>query len=134
MIFRYYICHKCDIQLCFRHSIKWHSGFTCDEFDVELAKKPELASNVAVLVCSKPCPNERCKTPIMKGEGCDVIKCCRYGTHDCDDAGDKCDHGGKNYCGQKFCWKCLGKMGFSKSEKRWIRNCNANCQYATLNG
>lgn len=130
----YYTCHMCHTQLCFRHSIRWHVGFSCNEFDSELAKKPDLASNTAVLACSKPCPNERCKTPIMKGEGCDVIKCCRYGTHDCDEAGDKCDHGGKNYCGQKFCWKCLGKMEFNKKLNRWIRNCNANCEYASLNG
>ncbi len=120
--------------MCFRHSMKWHQGYTCDEFDVELEKNTDLASDLTVLICSKQCPNDRCRTPIMKSEGCDVMTCCRYGTHACGDAGNKCDHGGKNYCGQRFCWKCLGKMEFNKKTNRWIRNCNVNCEYVSLNG
>jgi hypothetical protein len=114
--------------------MQWHKGFTCDEFDIELSKNADLASDVTVLVCSKRCPNDLCRTPIMKSEGCDVMTCCRYGTHACGDAGDKCDHGGKNYCGQRFCWKCLSKMEFNKATKHWIRKCNVNCEYALLNG
>jgi len=130
----YYTCHKCDIPLCFRHSIKWHQGYTCAEFDTERAKNPDLASDVTVLAFSKQCPNEKCKTPIMKLEGCDVMTCCRYGTHLCAEAKDKCDHGGKNYCGTRFCWKCLGKMELNKRTGGWIRKCKQNCEYATLNG
>lgn len=78
---RHYTCHTCGTELCFRHSIKWHSDYSCDEFDVQLAKDPTLASKTAVLVCSQQCPNERCKTAIMKSEGCDVMTYCQYGTH-----------------------------------------------------
>jgi hypothetical protein len=69
----------------------------------------------------------------MKFEGCDVMTCCRYGTHACAEAKDKCDHGGQNYCGQRFCWKCLGKIDIDKRNGTYIRHCNKNCEYATLN-
>jgi hypothetical protein len=28
----------------------------------------------------------------------------------------------------------LGKMEFNKKANRWIRKCNENCEYASLNG
>ncbi|CAF0806332.1 unnamed protein product [Adineta ricciae] len=100
----YYTCHACDQMLCFRHSIEWHKGYTCDEFDKERAENNELASDVTILVHTKKCPNESCGTPIMKHEGCDVMTCCRFGTHACGESKGDCDHGGRNYCGQRFCW------------------------------
>ncbi|CAM2727478.1 unnamed protein product [Rotaria socialis] len=105
----YYTCHACGQMLCFRHSIEWHKGFTCDEFEAERARNDDLASDVTVLAFTKKCPNEACGTPIMKHEGCDVMTCCRFGSHTCAESKDACDHGGRNYCGQRFCWSCLGK-------------------------
>ncbi|CAF0758655.1 unnamed protein product [Didymodactylos carnosus] len=131
----YYACYKCHQHLCFRHSILWHQGYTCDEFDTEMENNPDLASDRYVLEFSKQCPNPKCKTPISKLEGCDVMTCCRYGTHECTDNErqfGKCDHGGKNYCGHRFCWKCLGTINIDKKGK-YIRHCNANCEYVTLN-
>ncbi|CAF1418781.1 unnamed protein product [Adineta ricciae] len=110
----YYTCHACDQMLCFRHSIEWHKGYTCDEFDKERAENNELASDVTILVHTKKCPNESCGTPIMKHEGCDVMTCCRFGTHVCGESKGDCDHGGRNYCGQRFCWVCLGKIDVDK--------------------
>ncbi|CAF1591277.1 unnamed protein product [Rotaria sp. Silwood1] len=77
----YYACYACGEMLCFRHSIEWHKGFTCDEFDAERARNDDLASDVTVLAFTKKCPNALCATPIMKHEGCDVMTCCRFGTH-----------------------------------------------------
>ena len=119
--------------LCYRHAIEWHQGYTCDEFDREQAKNPELASDTTVLAFSKRCPNDACRTPIMKAEGCDVMTCCRYGTHECSEAKGKCDHGGKGYCGHRFCWKCLGAIDIDKRSKNYVRHCKSTCEYFTLN-
>jgi hypothetical protein len=129
----YYACYACHQSLCFRHSIEWHTGYTCDEFDAERALNPDLASDVTVLAFTKQCPNTSCRTPIMKFEGCDVMTCCRFGTHACVEAKGKCDHGGQNYCGQRFCWKCLGKIDINKTTGAYIRHCNQSCEYAKLN-
>ena len=131
---RYYTCHACKQPLCFRHSIEWHTGFSCDEYDAERAANPNFASEAAVLEFTKQCPNELCHTPIMKAEGCDVITCCRFGTHACQEAKSECTHGGRNYCGQRFCWKCLGKIDINPETNAYVRHCNTNCEYASLNG
>jgi hypothetical protein len=88
---------------------------------------------VTVLAFTKQCPNEACRTPIMKLEGCDVMACCRYGTHACAEAKGKCTHGGQNYCGQRFCWKCLGKIDIDQSSGAYIRHCKKDCEYVGLN-
>jgi len=129
----YYTCHACGQMMCFRHSVPWHTGFDCTEFDAEKARNPEFASNAAVAEFTKQCPNEHCKTPIMKHEGCDVMTCCRFGTHACGET-KNCDHGGRNYCGQRFCWICLGKIDINPITKAFIRHCKPNCKYSSLNG
>jgi len=131
--FRYYACYACQQFLCFRHSIEWHKGYTCDEFDAERAANPDLASDVTVLEFTKQCPNQSCRTPIMKLEGCDVMTCCRYGTHACAEAKGRCSHGGKNYCGQRFCWKCLGIIDINAKTGAYTRHCKPACEYASLN-
>jgi hypothetical protein len=130
---RYYSCYACEEMMCYRHSIQWHNGYTCGEYDLALAENPGLASDTAVLQFCKQCPNDKCKTPIMKHEGCDVITCCQYGTHTCADSKGKCDHGGQNYCGQRFCWKCLGKIDIDPKSNAFIRHCKETCEYASLN-
>ncbi|KAL4758712.1 E3 ubiquitin-protein ligase [Aspergillus foveolatus] len=30
------ICYNCSAQSCFKHAIKWHDGFSCDEYDAVL--------------------------------------------------------------------------------------------------
>jgi hypothetical protein len=132
-IFRYYTCYACYQMLCFRHSIEWHTGYTCDEFDTERAQNDDLASDVTVLVFSKKCPNTACGTPIMKHEGCDVMTCCRFGSHACAESKGDCDHGGRNYCGQRFCWSCLGKIDIDKKTNNFIRHCKPSCKYYSLN-
>eukprot|EP01083_Nonionella_stella_P286044 973542_1 len=134
----YYVCHEqqCQQQMCFKHDMPWHLGYDCKEFDIEIEKNPELATDKAVLEFTKQCPN--CGTAISKLEGCDVMKCCRYGTHGCHDVlyknqKDPCTHGGKQYCGQLFCWKCLGMIDVANGNGRYIRHCKDACQYADLN-
>ena len=130
---RYYVCYACGELLCYRHSMSWHKGHTCDEFDAAKAKNPGFASDATVMEFCKQCPNDRCRTPIMKHEGCDVITCCRFGTHTCAESKGKCDHGGRNYCGQRFCWKCLGKIDIDSKSGAFVRHCKRACQYASLN-
>ena len=43
-MYRYYTCYACHQPLCFQHSIEWHTGYTCDEFDRERDLNPDLAS------------------------------------------------------------------------------------------
>ncbi|CAF0855089.1 unnamed protein product [Adineta steineri] len=126
----YYTCHACHQMLCFRHSIEWHTGYSCDEFDKERAQNDDLASDVTVLAYSKKCPNEACGTPIMKLEGCDVMTCCRFGSHACIESKGDCDHGGRNYCGQRFCWSCLEMLYNSILDiiSKVIRLLEPNCQ------
>ena len=119
--------------MCFKHDMVWHNGFECKEFDEELKNNPDLASDKMVLEFSKKCPN--CPTLISKLEGCDVMVCCRFGTHGCHHnikQFGKCDHGGKQYCGATFCWCCLGRIDVNK-KGGYTRHCKKDCQYADLN-
>ena len=121
--------------MCFRHEMVWHQGYDCKEFDKELENNPDLRTDKMILEFTKKCPD--CGTSISKLEGCDVMKCCQFGTHGCHDSladfGD-CDHGGKQYCGTIFCWCCLGVIDVDKKkEGRYIRHCKQDCQYADLN-
>eukprot|EP01084_Bolivina_argentea_P187849 323496_1 len=131
----YYSCHACEQEMCFKHNMAWHMGYDCKEFETEMENNPDLASDKLILQFSKKCP--KCATTIIKLEGCDVMKCCRFGTHGCHDAMKKfgkCDHGGQQYCGQLFCWCCLGKIEIDeKHQGRYIRHCKEQCQYADLN-
>lgn len=129
----YYTCHSCGTMLCYRHDMEWHQGFNCEEYETEKARNPDFASEGAISAFTKKCPNENCQTAIMKHEGCDVISCCRFGTHDCNDKKGKCDHGGRPYCGQKFCWKCLGKIDINHSTGAYQRHCKPTCDYFNLN-
>ena len=121
--------------MCFKHDMPWHQGYDCKEFDVEIQNNPDLASDVLVLEFTKKCP--KCQTLISKLEGCDVMRCCQFGTHGCHDTHNqfgKCDHGGKQYCGAIFCWCCLGIIAQDKkNQRRYIRHCKKDCQYADLN-
>ena len=128
----YYCCEACGEQHCFQHEVLWHKGFSCDEFDREMKANPDMATSAVLKAFTKPCPN--CKVPIAKLAGCDVMTCCQYGTHGCSTNKKKfaeCDHGGK-FCGQKFCWRCCGKITLHK-RGGYRRHCDKNCQYADLN-
>ena len=134
----YYKCHSCNIKLCFQHEIEWHNGFTCDEYQKELNNNPQFGSEQILSSFTKQCPNKDCKSLIAKLAGCDVMACCMYGTHGCQrnqrQLRDGCDHGGRQYCGQLFCWKCLGKIEIDQiNGGSYIRHCKQSCQYRNLN-
>lgn len=94
----------------------------------------ELTSDVIVLVFIKKCPNEAYALPqLMKYVGCDVMSCCRFGSHACTEAKGTCDPGGQNYCGQSFCSSCLGKINIDKKTNGFIRHCRPSCKYYSLN-
>ncbi|OJJ62540.1 hypothetical protein ASPSYDRAFT_143131, partial [Aspergillus sydowii CBS 593.65] len=83
-------CLNCNSESCFKHSIKWHDEFTCDEYDailwdpdkddfrekIEMLKRRmrevELSVNLVEEI-AKRCPG--CQWPIEKNEGCDHMTC-----------------------------------------------------------
>jgi hypothetical protein len=118
-----------------------------------------LATNAVLSAFSKQCPNSKCQNQIAKLEGCDVMKCCQFGVHGCQvnvEQFGECGHGGRQFCGQLFCWRCLGlieiraqndekKKGNSNNNGnqamplrrriargRYIRHCKKNCRYANI--
>lgn len=41
----YYTCNACKTELCFKHRVAYHFGFTCDEYDRELENNPTFFNN-----------------------------------------------------------------------------------------
>lgn len=83
-------CKACTKKTCYVHSVPWHSGKSCEIYDEELAKDPDVAANRAYQRRhTKPCP--QCSKPIEKNGGCDHMQCMKSA-------------GG---CGYEFCWRCL---------------------------
>ena len=31
-------CGACNFEMCYRHQLPWHDGFTCDEYDSQRAR------------------------------------------------------------------------------------------------
>lgn len=81
-------CCKCGDKTCFVHSIKWHEGDTCAEFQAKKdADKTEKASQLHLEETTKTCPNAICGMRVEKISGCNHMTCskCRY----------------------QYCWLCL---------------------------
>jgi hypothetical protein len=88
-----FVCHTCGLRHCTTHSVPWHDGETCAEYDYRKsgAKKrdEEKASEKKIKETTKKCP--KCKSPIEKSYGCNHMTCrkCKY----------------------EFCWVCLAEYG-----------------------
>src|SRR4051812_24645680 len=56
------ICHACGSKQCFKHQVKWHEGFTCDQWDehIQSTTKNENMTEKWISTETKPCPAENC--------------------------------------------------------------------------
>jgi hypothetical protein len=104
----FFDCHVCHFRTCINHRAPHHKGMTCAEYDMHIKEKDQQSDAWKAANCKK-CP--KCKVDIEKNQGCDAMTCCVYGTEQCNrnrrSSAGFCDHGG--FCGQKFCWLCLGE-------------------------
>ncbi|KAK4032833.1 hypothetical protein C8A01DRAFT_50465 [Parachaetomium inaequale] len=80
-------CDECRFEMCFVHSVPWHAGQTCAQYDsVRAHGDPEFQQTQDwIKNNTKPCPG--CKENIQKGEYCFHMTCTR--------------------CRYEFCWECL---------------------------
>lgn len=68
-------CEECGFEMCYSHSIPWHEGQTCEQFDsVREHGDPEFQQTQDWIANNtKPCPS--CKENIQKGEYCFHMTC-----------------------------------------------------------
>jgi hypothetical protein len=67
-------CAKCNAKSCFHHQIKWHLGYTCDEYDESHAQSTITRTDEdTVKRITKACPN--CEWRIQKEGGCSHMVC-----------------------------------------------------------
>ncbi|CAJ0548172.1 Ff.00g049260.m01.CDS01 [Fusarium sp. VM40] len=68
-------CEECGFEMCYNHSIPWHEGQTCEQFNsVREHGDPEFQQTQDWITNNtKPCPN--CKENIQKGEYCFHMTC-----------------------------------------------------------
>ncbi|KAL5638029.1 hypothetical protein ACGC1H_002334 [Rhizoctonia solani] len=107
------ICHYCHSSSCFTHRIPWHTGRTCEDYDLVILHEREIQANEDYIEShTKQCPH--CSRPIEKITGCDHMTCLRpWG------------------CGHEFCWTCLAdyRTIFREGNHRH----NPDCMYHTGN-
>ncbi|KAK0724287.1 hypothetical protein B0H67DRAFT_567578 [Lasiosphaeris hirsuta] len=80
-------CDECGFEMCFVHSMPWHAGQSCAQYDsVRDHGDPEFQQTQDwIRNNTKPCPG--CNENIQKGEYCFHMTCTR--------------------CRYEFCWECL---------------------------
>ncbi|KAK4035070.1 hypothetical protein C8A01DRAFT_18209 [Parachaetomium inaequale] len=68
-------CVACTASSCLEHSVPWHWGETCEEYDERSRghREAEQASERAVRESSRSCP--KCKRDVHKYAGCNHITC-----------------------------------------------------------
>ncbi|KAI2606570.1 hypothetical protein GGR54DRAFT_633416 [Hypoxylon sp. NC1633] len=100
-------CHACKHYFCVRHSVPWHRGETCDEYEhrTRRQRRNDKASEKAVKEITKPCPG--CNKNVDKYTGCDHVTC---------------------VCGHEWCWLCCG--GYYRDEHNFLQcHHKRECQY-----
>jgi len=103
------ICAACGYKMCYLHSLPWHEGQTCTQYDDSQRHRVEDDASLALIAeVTKPCPGERCGVPIQKNQGCDHVTCkpelISYDFQSLDGIpGYSCRH--------EFCWQCLQPYG-----------------------
>ncbi len=104
-------CGACDFEMCYRHQLPWHDGFTCDEYDSQREHGDPAFSHTQDWLDqnTKPCPGPSCGVNITKGEGCFHMTCkCKFvawGTLIRIDADVGKQFAGSS-CNYEFCWEC----------------------------
>jgi hypothetical protein len=121
-------CTACQFQSCWTHQMPWHSGQTCDEYEVERKERvaQEAASMQILDETIKVCPNTKC--------GLHVVKISDGYHMTCKPLillqiillifqGDKCKF--------EFCWTCLAP--YRPIRQRGNRFHAAGCKYYSSN-
>ncbi|KAK0644598.1 hypothetical protein B0T16DRAFT_331378 [Cercophora newfieldiana] len=85
-------CQECGFEMCYVHSVPWHEGQTCEQYDsVRTHGDPEFHQTQNwIKENTKPCPG--CGENIQKGEWCFHMTCTR--------------------CRFEYCWECLAEWKF----------------------
>ncbi|KUJ10938.1 uncharacterized protein LY89DRAFT_626540 [Mollisia scopiformis] len=104
-------CEECDFEMCYQHSMPWHEGLTCAEYDSQRDHgDPSYAQTREwIRTNTKPCPNGDCRTDIQKGEACFHMTCTQ--------------------CRHEFCWQCLAS--WSDINVRGQQGHNEGCFFRT---
>ncbi|EPE29696.1 RING/U-box [Glarea lozoyensis ATCC 20868] len=102
-------CNSCHFKTCFVHKLPWHSGQTCEEYDLDRKEKldQEAATNELLQRETKTCPNKSCGLHVMKISGCDHMTCHR--------------------CRFEFCWLCLAPYQAIRAHGNHYHE--KNCRY-----
>lgn len=68
-------CHVCKNQICVKHSVAWHEGETCADYDKrrDSARMEFDASEELKVKVTRACPS--CNVPIEKNAGCSHMNC-----------------------------------------------------------
>lgn len=68
-------CEECSFEMCFVHSMPWHEGQTCEQYDsIRAHGDPEFQQTRDwIRENTKPCPG--CGENIQKGEYCFHMTC-----------------------------------------------------------
>ncbi|CAF1342345.1 unnamed protein product [Rotaria sordida] len=103
-------CIRCYKKTCFKHKTKWHTGLTCEEYDLQI--NDDLRASLKWLnQNTKTCPN--CPYQIEKNDGCDHMTCIK--------------------CQYEFCWSCLAD--YNQIRREGNHRHHPNCKhYAAHNG
>jgi hypothetical protein len=73
----YIQCGECGFEMCFEHSVPWHAGLTCEQYDgAREHGDPEFVKTRSwIRTNTKPCPGPGCGENIQKGEACFHMTC-----------------------------------------------------------
>jgi len=72
-------CFNCKFTTYIRHSVPWHKGLTCEQYDLQIHKEQterwaqEAATVDLLATTSIVCP--KCGNGVTKSVGCDHIRC-----------------------------------------------------------
>jgi hypothetical protein len=121
-------CTKCQYKSCWTHHMPWHSGQTCDEYEVERKERvaQEVASMQILDETTKICPNTKCGLHVVKISDCDHMTCKSLNLLQIlllIFQGHKCKF--------EFCWICLAP--YRQIRQRGNSFHAAGCKYYSSN-
>lgn len=127
----YIVCMECSSKTCVRHDVLWHSGVSCEEYDLSMQEEKcaDDTSNLKYLEQqTRICPGCGVRVEKESELDCNAMTHCQFGDEGClrrRRTTGKCNHGGAIYCGTRFCWLCCGIIDHG-TEKR---HCKEGCEY-----
>lgn len=108
-----FVCTACGFKHCVIHTIPWHEGETCADYNYRVSgqktRDEDDASKKLIDQISKKCPGPLCGANIEKNKGCDHMTC------------RKCKH--------EFCWVCMADYGPIRQHGNMMHK--TTCRYYT---